>query len=150
MVVVGDGKLNHIPQPQEIEYAVEHHAFHIRQPVEDAPVLGRQQDVEMLSQAESHERSRPSDALMIQFVPFGWHIGHTDRIFGEYHLVASLAELLRDVSVESRSYVPESHFLQCLALESAKGTRNDVVDTQGAGYGSAHLYSLQVFKCLER
>lgn len=116
----------------------------------DTPVLGRQQNVGMLAETESHERARPSDALMIQLIPFGRNIGHTDGIFGKFHFISGFADLLCQVTVQSRSYVPIAHFLQRLSFEGSECSRNDVVDTQFAGYDTSHLYSLQVFESLQR
>ena len=104
----------------------------------------------MLAETESHERARPSDALMIQLVPFGRNIGHADGIFGKFHFISGFADLLCQVTVQSRSYVPIAHFLQRLSFEGSECSRDDVVDTQFAGYDTSHLYSLQVFESLQR
>ena len=104
----------------------------------------------MLAQAESHERTRPSYSLVIELVPFGRHVGHADGILHEFHLVARLSDFLRQVAVESRTDVPVSHLLERLRLESTEGSRNDMVDAQFAGHDASHLYSLQVFKGLQR
>ena len=87
---------------------------------------------------------------MIQLVPFGRHIGHADGIFGKFHFISGFAELLCQVTIQSRSDIPVAYFFQRLSFEGSECSRDDVVDTQFAGYDTSHLYSLQVFESLQR
>ena len=62
-------------------------------------------DVAATSDEQLLAKLRSLDALMIQLVPFGRNIGHADGIFGKFHFISGFADLLCQVTVQSRSYV---------------------------------------------